>query len=249
MLQSLSRQDQRGFNLHAMILISCLFHIVAILVLFFAPSVPSRQWTFGPIYSVNLVSMPETIFEKKVASSSLSKEFTETIGVKQTVTVKKSDALEPIPIRRIEAAKNKEQDNAIEKVLENLRKKNSVETAETPRTTPAAARAEAASGGSAGAANKFLQRYYAEIWARIQSQWAFPQSLSTKEALFCVVNVTITRSGAISDLHIDRRSGNRYFDDSAVKAVRKASPFPPLPADIGDRSIDLGIRFHSKDLR
>jgi outer membrane biosynthesis protein TonB len=34
-----------------------------------------------------------------------------------------------------------------------------------------------------------------------------------------------------------------------VRAIRKASPFPPLPGEIGDRNIDLGIRFHSKELR
>jgi TonB family protein len=64
-----------------------------------------------------------------------------------------------------------------------------------------------------------------------------------------VIDVTILRSGAVTEVNFEKRSGNRYFDESAMKAIRKASPFPPLPMVIGDTSIQVGIRFHSSELK
>ena len=64
-----------------------------------------------------------------------------------------------------------------------------------------------------------------------------------------MIQARILRSGAVSDVSFEKRSGNRFFDDSAMKAVRKASPLPPLPEWIRDSSIEIGIRFHSSDFR
>jgi TonB family protein len=50
-------------------------------------------------------------------------------------------------------------------------------------------------------------------------------------------------------MSFEKRSGNRFFDDSTLRAVKKSSPFPPLPSWIMDSSIEIGIRFHSAELR
>jgi TonB family protein len=50
-------------------------------------------------------------------------------------------------------------------------------------------------------------------------------------------------------LSFEKHSGNRYFDESAMKAIKKASPFPPFPDSIRDNNIDVGIRFHSMEFR
>jgi TonB family protein len=64
-----------------------------------------------------------------------------------------------------------------------------------------------------------------------------------------VVHARILRSGEITGLEFEQRSGNRYFDDSVMRAMQKAVPFPPLPEWIPDRMIDIGIRFHSSQLK
>ncbi|MFH2075814.1 MAG: energy transducer TonB, partial [Pseudomonadota bacterium] len=75
-----------------------------------------------------------------------------------------------------------------------------------------------------------------------------PQGMLSGEVLEAVIDVTILRSGGVTAINFEKRSGNRYFDDSALKAVQKALPFPPLPEWVRDSSIEVGIRFHSKDL-
>jgi TonB family protein len=70
-----------------------------------------------------------------------------------------------------------------------------------------------------------------------------------KDNIETVVLARILRNGAVTDVTFEKRSGNRYFDDSAIRAIKKASPFPPLPAWIRDNSIEIGIRFHSSEFR
>jgi len=39
----------------------------------------------------------------------------------------------------------------------------------------------------------------------------------------------LERSGRVSDVRVEKSSGDKQFDASAVQAVRRASPFPPVP--------------------
>ena len=48
---------------------------------------------------------------------------------------------------------------------------------------------------------------------------------------------------------LEKRSGNRYFDESALRTVKKANPLPPLPEELRESSIEIGIRFHSAELK
>ena len=45
-----------------------------------------------------------------------------------------------------------------------------------------------------------------------------------------VVTFAIYRNGSTGDVRIEQSSGNKILDNSALRAVYEASPFPPLPA-------------------
>ncbi len=93
-----------------------------------------------------------------------------------------------------------------------------------------------------------MQAYFAQIRARVKAQWAVPAALVPKQGIETIIDVQITRSGAIAALSFEKRSGNRYFDESAMKAVRKASPFPAFPEGYPDGVIEVGIVFPSREL-
>ena len=57
----------------------------------------------------------------------------------------------------------------------------------------------------------------------------------------------ILKNGEIRDIIYETRSDNRYLDESAKKAIKKANPLPPLPA--GMHSYDLLIGFSPKGLK
>ncbi|MDA8125258.1 MAG: energy transducer TonB [Deltaproteobacteria bacterium] len=233
-------------------LLSLLLHLAILSLVFFSPSFPSPKVTFGPVYTVSLVNLPADALTQKndtaVAKELMTEERPERVFKKQ------SDPAAAIPIRSMES--RKKPDRTLEKAMEEIRRK--VAASETAKPAPAKAAPEkpaalpaasAAQGGNAGEVNAQLRAYYALIWSRIKGKWALPQGILPGEVLETVIHVTILRSGAVTEITFEKRSGNRYFDDSAMKAIRKASPFPPLTAGVGDSSIDVGIRFHSSELK
>lgn len=81
---------------------------------------------------------------------------------------------------------------------------------------------------------KIIERKVREYWVTrgmdISAQRADP-----------VVRFKIGRDGFVSGLRIERSSGSGILDDSVLKAVKSAQPFPPLPDDYKGDS--LGVHF------
>lgn len=250
---SLDREIQGGVRLNGMILISLLLHVAVLALFFFSPSFPSPKLTFGPVYNVSLVSFSATSREQK--SISAAKELMAASSAhSETVFKKRAEAVPIAPVYNLET--RKKADPNIEKAMEEIRKK-----AQAASTTGPAKQAKAAAvpekqssavtasqSGDAELKSK-MDAYYAMIWSRIRGRWVLPQGILSGEALEAVIDVTILRNGAVSKMDFEKRSGNRYFDESAVRAIQKASPLPPLPAWIGGSNIDVGIRFHSAELK
>jgi colicin import membrane protein len=249
--REVSKRDG-GLRLNGMIIISLLFHITVLTLLFFSPSFPSQKLTFGPVHTVSLVNFSGKAVQAKGASAT-AKELLAT-DRRDTVMKKQAEPDKSIPIRSLETRKKKDPD--IEKAMEDIRKKasaadDSVRRSQT-KTAPEKTAQEKTAGSDYqpgdGEMGTRMHAYYALIWSRIKGSWAFI-SPSPGEVLEAVIDVTILRSGAVTEVNFEKRSGNRYFDESVMKAIRKASPFPPLPAAIGETSIQVGIRFHSSELK
>jgi colicin import membrane protein len=253
------REKQDRLRLNGMIFLSLLFHAAILSLLFFTPSFPSPKMTFGPVYTVSLVNLPRNVLEQRNASA-VAKELLATDRRPETILKKHLEPAPAIPIRSIETRKKRDPD--LEKAMEEIRKKAAATGAsEKPQAKAVSEKAaktdktdktEKAAGlaGQPGSVEMDAQMrdYYAMIWSRIKGQWALPQGILRGEVLEAVIDVTILRSGAVTEVNFEKRSGNSYFDESAMKAIRKASPLPPLPAWVGESSIGVGIRFHSSAL-
>jgi len=260
--QAMQRRD--GLSLNGMIFISLLLHVAILSLLFFTPSFPAPKMTFGPAYTVSLVSLPRNALEQR-STSAAAKELMAVDRRPEMVMKKHVEPATPaVPIRTIETRKKQEREPDLEKAMEEIRKKAAATGAtgqpqakagtgkadKTEKTEKAAA-GPAGPPGQPGDAEMDAQMsaYYTMIWSRIKGKWALPQGILPSEVLEAVIDVTILRSGAVTEVNFEKRSGNSYFDESAMKAIRRASPLPPLPAWIGGSSIQVGIRFHSSALR
>ena len=81
-----------------------------------------------------------------------------------------------------------------------------------------------------------------------EQNWVFNDILAKMDQNLEVrILIKILKSGEIRDIIYETRSGNRYLDESAKKAIKKASPLPPLPA--GMYSYDVLIGFTPKGLK
>ncbi|MEE9613391.1 MAG: cell envelope integrity protein TolA [Thermodesulfobacteriota bacterium] len=87
-----------------------------------------------------------------------------------------------------------------------------------------------------------FKAYYNEVGARIQSMWVYPGE--PQKGLEGWVSIKIGRDGDLKEVKIEKSSGNGIFDGSAIRAVKKAAPFPPLPEGIRGDFLEIGVRFH-----
>ena len=91
--------------------------------------------------------------------------------------------------------------------------------------------------------------YLATVWEKIRGSWILAEGLVRDgKNLESIVAIKIRRNGQIVDMNFEKKSGNRYLDDSAMRAVKKANPLPPFPDGIREDYLEIGIRFLPSDL-
>ena len=99
-------------------------------------------------------------------------------------------------------------------------------------------------GGSSALQSK-LDEYYSTIWERIKKEWTLPGDLTKGKAeLETIIIIVIERDGKIQKSWFEKRSGNVLYDQSAMRAIKKAEPLPPIPKEFSDNTFEIGIRFY-----
>ncbi|MCW5207967.1 cell envelope integrity protein TolA, partial [Desulfobulbus sp. US2] len=93
-----------------------------------------------------------------------------------------------------------------------------------------------------------LNQYAASLNGRISSHWQLPETVKTKPHLRTMVALTLRRDGFIKDMRIERESGDSFFDQSVIKALRNAAPFPGFPALMNQRTQEFVLNFTPQGL-
>ena len=102
--------------------------------------------------------------------------------------------------------------------------------------------------GSPGAARvpPEILAYARALDEKVRANWTVPE-LAQKDVggLIVQVRITIEKDGRVSNIRMEKDSGNPYFDDSVRRAIRKASPLPVPPDQLrgGEDHYDVGFRF------
>jgi periplasmic protein TonB len=125
-----------------------------------------------------------------------------------------------------------EPDKNLEDLLADFRKEAGVteptEAPPAPQDT-AAAPSPSPAGGSIAVSPEELA-WIRKAKAHVRGTWVLPAGFRT-EALRTHVIVELDASGAVmSEPRITKRSGNPWYDEGVVRAIRKASPLPPPPS-------------------
>jgi colicin import membrane protein len=108
--------------------------------------------------------------------------------------------------------------------------------------------AQSGVGGSPDGAQISAARmsYYKTIQSAIRRHYVLPPSLKANE-LQATLILVVRRDGKIMDVRIDKQSGNPLFDDSVMRAVRRADPLPPFPEVYNPPQEELALRFRPED--
>lgn len=97
-------------------------------------------------------------------------------------------------------------------------------------------------GDGTGSGNFPYAYYIQTLRNKISASWySSLVSPGLKGKYTASVYFRILRNGNVSDLKLEQKSGNNSLDLSSLRAIRAASPFPPLPPDFAGRY--LGVHF------
>lgn len=98
------------------------------------------------------------------------------------------------------------------------------------------------STGKSTRTNMAAVMYEIRIREIILGNWTLLPELKKRRDLEAVIEVDISRNGSIENIVWIKKSGNAYFDNSAMRAVRISNPLPPVPPDVLDRTLEIRIR-------
>lgn len=88
--------------------------------------------------------------------------------------------------------------------------------------------------------------YSKYIENKIKEEWTLPENLIKEKEwvdLEAIIVIIIERNGKIQKWWFEKKSGNALYDQSAMRAIKKAEPLPPIPRELNKELIEFGIRF------
>jgi TonB family protein len=146
--------------------------------------------------------------------------------------------------KRLETLKNKvDEQRRYDQALSKLEKKVA-----TQANSVGGAFSSATPGAGGSNVSTRDQVYLTELWERIQRNWILSEVLVQKpRGLVAVIMLRIRKDGVLDKAWLEQGSGNQRFDESALRATEKASPFPPPPAG-GGGAYEVGVRFRVEDI-
>ncbi|WP_052161471.1 TonB family protein [Hoeflea sp. BAL378] len=100
----------------------------------------------------------------------------------------------------------------------------------------------AAAKRSAAAGNAAVSNYPGKIASKLRRSLRYPREARRQGIRGdVVVSFVVTGNGGVSSIRIARSSGSPVLDGAAADAVRRAAPFPPIPADAGRSSWPFSV--------
>jgi protein TonB len=87
--------------------------------------------------------------------------------------------------------------------------------------------------------------YFNALTRKIDENWA-PPGAAFAEANEVLVVFTILRDGNVRDVEIAQSSGDAFYDQAALRALRRATPFPALPPGYAEDTMTIYLGFTLK---
>jgi colicin import membrane protein len=162
--------------------------------------------------------------------------------------------------RAIDRLRQQQEEKSIDSAIDRIRGErearqidSAIERIRKKVTIGSAGAIETGDAGTGGASSGFMsikhKMYYNLIWQRIRSAWVLPEgALGGKKDLETIIAIRIAKDGRIEDIQFEKKSGNPQLDESALRAIKKANPLPPLPPGFEEDKFDVGVRFTPSDV-
>jgi len=156
--------------------------------------------------------------------------------------------------KKVEKSKSESVNQAIAALKKKVAQ-SEANTGQTGQTTKAATgTAGAGASGTAGSGGKraldLIDIYKIEVAFQVERHWAFSEQLAGDDrALQASLVFRVLPSGEVTDIRFTERSGNSYLDESAHKAIVKASPVSPHPEGVRALYVTVALRFTPQGIK
>ena len=99
-----------------------------------------------------------------------------------------------------------------------------------------------------GESDSETDKYWAQVWSRIDGEWVAPPVAVRQQELHVVLAIRVEQTGQVREQSVDfvEKSGNAYYDSAAKRAVVLASPLPSFPPHMTEPYYDFKFRFTFK---
>lgn len=106
-------------------------------------------------------------------------------------------------------------------------------------------------GGGSGIGNpNALKAYTSKIRAKLNRLKKYPPAAASQKISGVVtVNFTVNRQGAVISSRMVKSSGHPVLDQEAMALLKRCSPFPPMPKDLSQNSLNLTVPISFKTKR
>ena len=95
----------------------------------------------------------------------------------------------------------------------------------------------------------FMRQYITSIREKVDRQWTYPKTIIRyKVTARVVVLFTVGRSGELEALEVVKGSGYSDLDEEALRAVKAAAPFPPLPPEFNKERLEIDVGFNYENI-
>jgi len=148
----------------------------------------------------------------------------------------------PVPVAPAPVPKAQEKQPSLSELAQQMEQaqRPQPKAAVTSKPKPAAKPVTAiqVSGDDSG-----LSRYLAIVQGKISEQWVAPPVDAGNRSYQVVIKFRLHRSGRISDVTVERESGNGYYDDAGKRAVLSVGPLPPFPPYVAEETLETHFSF------
>lgn len=257
---------EHGFK--GMIIISLLLHLSIFSILFLIPGLNKAEIISSPVISVNLVSLqkkelpPVTGFPESTPNPAMPATPKNEVKVKELkhenkMALKKDKKMKekPAVVKKTSAIESnkmadEEMEKAVGKIRQDILAKNQADiSASGGRKEGIGANISNPAGSAQGTMDLKFQIYYSVVWSKINDSWVLPENMTSgKKNLEAIIAIRIRKDGEIVKVWTEKSSGNTFFDQSALRAIAKTNPLPPIPEGYGEEFFELGIRFSPSKL-
>jgi colicin import membrane protein len=177
--------------------------------------------------------------EKKIAELKLAEKKLEEKKLKEELA--KAEKQKAEDEKKKKEKEKKERDARLEKAIKNATNYTGESANAGGQGLGAARLGGKGMGGGTPASMEFIL-YRNALEQHIKGGWRWPPTADRYQAQ---IDFTILPDGSVQNVRVSATSGNSSFDDSALRAVYKASPVPIPPEDLYDQFKRARMTFDS----